>query len=121
VLTRLHARYGKNDMKDDLRFREAKPVTGGREQWGKQGLEYGAVPSDRNFFQARFAIRHWWTAPITCKNPVRNVWGGPPGGGYQATLAAGRTAFAPRGKVELAAMIGRDLWEIGFKKQAAKK
>src|SRR6476469_2727232 len=25
VLTRLHARYGKTDMKDDLRFREAKP------------------------------------------------------------------------------------------------
>src|SRR5262245_44857508 len=33
VLTRLHARYGKSDMKDDLRFREAKPITGGREQW----------------------------------------------------------------------------------------
>jgi len=32
VLTRLHARYGKADMKDDLRFREAKPVTGGREE-----------------------------------------------------------------------------------------
>src|SRR5439155_3504279 len=42
VLTRLHARYGKADMKDDLRFREAKPVTGGREQWAKDGLEYGA-------------------------------------------------------------------------------
>src|SRR5205814_4708839 len=45
VLTRLHARYGKGDMKDDLRFREAKPVTGGREQWNQQGantgIEYG--------------------------------------------------------------------------------
>src|SRR5215813_2727282 len=53
VLTRLHARYGKTDMKDDLRFREAKPVTGGREQWAKDGIEYGAKPSQQNFFQAR--------------------------------------------------------------------
>ena len=43
VLTRLHARYGKKDMKDDLRFREAKAVTGGREMYGKKGIEYGAV------------------------------------------------------------------------------
>src|SRR5262245_25537277 len=45
VLTRLHARYGKGDMKDDLRFKEAKAITGGREMWSKQGLEYGATPS----------------------------------------------------------------------------
>ena len=118
VLTRLHARYGKADMKDDLRFREGKPVTGGREQWGKQGLEYGAVPSAQNFFQARYAIRHWWTGPIKCTSPQRGVWGGPPDGNSQPTIAAGRTAFAPRGKLELASVIGRDLWEIGYKKQA---
>jgi hypothetical protein len=118
TLTRLHARYGKDDMKDDLRFREAKPVTGGREQWSRQGLEYGATPSTNNFFQARYAIRHWWTGPMKCKSPVRGVWGGPPDGAYHQTIAAGRTAFAPRGKIELAAMINRDLWEIGYKKKA---
>ena len=120
VLTRLHARYGKTDMKDDLRFREAKAVTGGREQWSKQGLEYGAVPSAQNFFQARFAIRHRWTGKIACKSPQRGVWGGPPDGAYTATIAAGRTAFAPRGKLELATVIGRDLWEINYKKAAPK-
>ena len=116
VLTRLHARYGKTDMKDDLRFREAKPVTGGREQWGKDGLEYSAVPSVQNFFQARFAVRHYWTGPIACKTPQRNVWGGPPDGNATSTIAAGKTAFAPRGKLELATVINRDLWEIGYKK-----
>ncbi len=116
VLTRLHARYGKTDMKDDLRFREAKPVTGGREQWGKGGLEYGAIPSNQNFFQARFAVRHYWTGPMACTNPQRNIWGGPPDGGRQATIAAGKTAFAPRGKLELATVINRDLWEINYKK-----
>ena len=119
VLTRLHARYGRTDMKDDLRFREGKPMTGGREQWSKNGLEYGAVPSAQNFFQARFAIRHYWTGHIACKNPQRNVWGGPPDGNPTSTIAAGRTAFAPRGKLELAAVINRDLWEINYKKKAA--
>jgi hypothetical protein len=120
VLTRLHARYGKSDMKDDLRFQAGKPVTGGREQWGKQGIEYGAVPSQQNYFQARYAIRHWWTGPIKCQNPQRGLWGGPPDGNYGGAIAAGRTAFAPRGKIELAAVIGRDLWEINYKKKAAK-
>jgi hypothetical protein len=116
VLTRLHARYGKHDMKDDLRFREAPPVTGGREQWGKKGIEYGAVPSAQNFFQARYAIRHWWSGPIKCAKPQRGVWGGPPDGRVNNVLAAGRTAFAPRGKLQLASVINRDLWEIGVKR-----
>ena len=121
VLTRLHARYGKDDMTDDLRFREAPPVTGGREQWSKSGIEYGATPSQQNYFQARYAIRYWWTGPIKCQNPRRGVWGGPPDGAYHQTLAAGRTAFAPRGKLDLAASINRDLWEIGYRKKASPK
>ena len=116
VLTRLHARYGKSDMKDDLRFREAKPVTGGREEYAKDGIEYGAKPSQQNFFQARYAVRHWWAGPIACKNPQRGVWGGPPDGGGQQTIAASKIAFAPRGRLELGTVIGRDLWEIGYKK-----
>ncbi len=119
VLTRLHARYGKSDMKDDLRFREARPVTGGREQWSKNGLEYGATPSQQNYFQARYAIRHWWTGPIRCDNPVRGVWGGPPDGNYQPTIAASKLAFAPRGKLEVAGVIKRDLWEIGLRKDSS--
>jgi len=118
VLTRLHARYGRSDMKDDLRFREAKPVTGGREQWSKNGLEYGAVASAQNFFQARYAIRHWWTGPIRCQTPVRGVWGGPPDGNYQPTLAASKLAFAPRGKLDVASVVKRDLWEIGLRRDA---
>jgi hypothetical protein len=117
VLTRLHARYGKADMKDDLRFKEAKPVTGGREVYTREtGLEYAAVPSSENYFQARYAIRHWWTGPIKCKNPQRGQWGGPPDGNDPGTIAAEKTAFAPRGKISVPNLIGRDLWEIGLKK-----
>jgi hypothetical protein len=119
VMTRLHVRYGMQDIKDDLRFSEAKPVTGGREQYSKQGIEYGAVDSKQNFFQARYAIRHWWTGPIKCKHPTRGVWGGPPVEDIvdgDDTITATKIAFVPRGKVQLATLIKRDLWEIGFKK-----
>ena len=121
VLTRLHARYGKSDMKDDLRFREAKPITGGREQWSKQGLEYGASPASQNNFQARYAIRHWWTGPMKCAKPQRGVWGGPPDGGYRNTIAASKLAYAPRGRLALDTVIKRDLWEIGYKKSSSSK
>ncbi|MBX3154753.1 MAG: DUF2330 domain-containing protein [Deltaproteobacteria bacterium] len=119
VLTRLHARYGKDDMKDDLRFKEAKPVTGGREQWGAKGLEYGATPSSQNYFQARYAIRHWWTGPVRCEKPQRGRWGGPPDGNGTKIIAADKTAFAPRGKLALGSVIARDLTEIGVKRTAA--
>ena len=105
-------------MKDDLRFREAAPIAGGREVWSKQGLQYGASPAAENNFQARYAIRYWWTGPMKCKNPQRGVWGGPPNGGNNQVIAANKTAFAPRGKLELAGVIKRDLWEIGYKKAA---
>jgi hypothetical protein len=124
VLTRLHARYGKDDMKDDLRFKAAKPVTGGREQWNDKGaLEIGATASEQNFFQARYAIRHAWTGPVTCANPVRGRWGGPPPEAYgqDRPTPAKQTAFAPRGKIALASMIGRDLTEIGVTKANAPK
>jgi hypothetical protein len=84
--------------------------------WSRTGLEYNAQPSSQNYFQARYAIRHWWTGPIACANPRRGVWGGPPNGGANQVIAASKTAFAPRGKLQLASEINRDLWEIGFKK-----
>jgi hypothetical protein len=117
VLTRLHARYGKKDMKDDLRFREAKPVVGGREMMNDKGtIEYATKDSTESFFQARYAIRYPWTGPMKCKKPQRNIWGGPPNGNMPQLIAATGTAYAPRGRLQLANVIRRDLWEIGFKR-----
>src|SRR4029077_4677745 len=79
-------------------------------------VESGPNPSAQNSFQRRSAIRHWWTGPITCANPQRGVWGGPPDGNYQGTIAAEKVAFAPRGNIALDQVIGRVLWEIGYKK-----
>jgi hypothetical protein len=116
VLTRLHARYGKADMKDDLRFREATPIVGGRETPSQGKLEQGSSSGPVNYFQARYAIRNWWTGPINCQHPTRGVWGGPPNGRANQVIAATKTAFAPRGKLQLASVIKRDISEIGVKK-----
>ncbi|MCW5804931.1 MAG: DUF2330 domain-containing protein [Deltaproteobacteria bacterium] len=35
----------------------------------------GAAPAGVNAFQARYAIRHRWTGPVTCAHPDRGRWG----------------------------------------------
>jgi hypothetical protein len=115
VLTRLHARYGK-DIKDDLIFKAAAPIVGGREHVvSGTKLEEGSQPSSVNNFQGRYAIRHKWTGPVACKDPKRGVWGGPPGGGYNPPAPALGLAFAPRGTVKLPSSIKGDVPEIGLK------
>ena len=118
VLTRLHARYGK-ELKDDLVFKVAQPIVGGREQVidpSTQKLEEGAQPSSINNFQGRYTIRYPWTGPIACANPRRGIWGGPPSGGKPPTSPGLGLAFAPRGQVQLASAIVRtDVPELGLK------
>jgi hypothetical protein len=106
VLTRLHARYTKDVLGDDLFFRAAPPIVGGRELLtdGKT-LERGAVPSGQNNFQARYAIRHPWTGPIKCAHPRRGIWGGPHGGGRPETTAAPRLGLQQAGDVQLASLV----------------
>ncbi len=116
VLTRLHARYGK-DLKDDLVFKAAPPIVGGREfVTSGDKLEEGAKPAGANNLQGRYIIRHRWTGAITCKDPVRNRWGGPPNGGAPQPQAALELAFAPRGQVQLPTAIKQDVPEIGLTK-----
>jgi MYXO-CTERM domain-containing protein len=120
VLTRLHARYGKGALGDDLVFRTAAPIVGGREMPGSAGtLEQGAQPSSYNNFQGRYAIRHAWIGPVACANPRRGIWGGPPGGGEPRPMPATELAFAPRDKLALASIVAQDVPEIGVKAGAA--
>jgi len=123
VITRLHARYGKEDVQDDLVFQVAPPIVGGRERMGVASspgtaapkLEEGAVASSYNNFQARYAMRHAWTGEITCEHPVRGIWGGPPGGGSAPlSKAATNLAFAARGNVSLTAMVPAGIPELGI-------
>jgi len=121
VLTRLHARYTRDAVGDDLVFREAPPLVGGREQRRADGsLETSAVVSSdagyaTNGFQGRYAVRHAWAGPIACVAPVRNVWGGPPNGidNGGAKPAVG-LAYAPRVNVQLASFLRTDVSALGI-------
>ncbi len=116
ILTRLHARYNKADLGEDLVFREAEAIAGGREFLAAEGkLEEGSVTSRTNNFQGRYAIRHEWTGKITCKDPRRGIWGGPPRGHSVAqTQSATNLAFAARGNVSLASMVPAGIPELGM-------
>jgi MYXO-CTERM domain-containing protein len=109
TLTRLHVRYGKDELADDLVFRAAPAVIGGREERGADGrLDHDARAGGANAFQARYAIRHEWMGPITCDRPVRGRWGGPPQGAGAPPLAARGLAFAPRGKLRVDELLAGD-------------
>jgi len=121
VLTRLHARYSKESLGKDLVFRAAPPIAGGRERMSTGGqLEEGSQSSSVNNFQARYAIRHPWTGPITCANPVRGRWGGPPGDTETRPTPQSATdlGFKPRKAVQLASFLQKDLGELGVKAAA---
>ena len=116
VLTRLHTRYTNGALANDLVFKTAGPLMGGREKLLPNGqLERGAFTSEdkpantpplpyrsyQNEFQARYAIRHAWQGPITCEKPMRDRWGGPwPDAGLSSPdpAAATKLAYAPRDK-----------------------
>jgi hypothetical protein len=119
TLTRLHTRYDKSTLSEDLVFRKAPPVVGGREfviDEDSGGLEQGTKPDSSNNFQARYAIRHPWTGPIDCEDPARGIWGGPPGEGEPApkTKAATDLAAASRGQVSLASATLSPVRELGL-------
>jgi hypothetical protein len=91
VVTRLHARYARDTLGDDLHFRPASPIVGGRE-----GMEEGAKPDSTNNFQGRYVIRHKWSGAVACANPRFGEWGGPPDGNQPMPVPALDLAFAPR-------------------------
>jgi hypothetical protein len=108
VLTRLHARYSKETLSEDLIFREAKPAMGGRANWNGTNGDEGASVSQTtesgiNNFQGRYIIRHYWDKPVACQSPQYDQWGGPPANSnIRATPTAAKgLASAPRGKVVL--------------------
>ena len=120
VLTRLHARYSKDSLGEDLVFKEAPAITGGREvRSDGNRLEQGSRPGGTNNFQGRYAIRHPWKGPVACKEPRFGLWGGPPDPQQKKTLAATGLAFAPRGDVRLAEFIAQDVPELGLQGKAA--
>ena len=79
TLTRLHYRYTRETLGEDLVFRAAPPVVGGRGIPDPNGvMEQAVQPSASNQFQGRYAMLHPWMGPVACNAPQRGSWGGPP-------------------------------------------
>ncbi len=116
VLTRLHTRYDKQTLSEDLVFHEAGPVVGGRSTWDGTAMEMpGEVkPDASNNFQGRYIIRHYWAGPVKCSDPRWGVWGGPPTGGGSSPTAATDLANAPRGQVHLKRVVRSALPQLGL-------
>ena len=117
VLTRLHARYDKSSMGEDLVFRAAKPIVGGREfLTNGKSLEQGSRPNSLNNFQARYAIRYPWTGPVACKEPIYGRWGGAPADkvaeGVKATQG---TAFVARDPAKVEKLAESSIAELQVK------
>ena len=118
VLTRLHARYGK-DVKDDLVFSAAPPIVGGREFVQPTAASSRRARSRRatNNFQGRYAIRHPWTgadraASTRCAASGAGRRPSSRQHDQRGVKPALDLAFAPRGEVQLAEVVMRDVPEI---------
>jgi hypothetical protein len=76
--------------------------------------------SGPNNFQARYIIRHYWTKPLTCKDPQLGVWGGPVDAPDSAAPVspAKCLATAPRGTVSLGKEVRSPVPLLGLEGQA---
>jgi MYXO-CTERM domain-containing protein len=80
TLTRLHYRYGPESLGEDLVFRTATPIVGGRGIPDASGALDATVQTQTagysvNTFQGRYVILHPWTEATTCAAPARGIWG----------------------------------------------
>ncbi len=117
VLTRLHARYDKTSLGEDLVFKAAPAIVGGREfLTNGKDLEQGNRPDGFNNFQARYAIRYPWKGKVECKNPVYGRWGGPPEGAQaQGTKSVQDSAFVARDPSKVEALAESPIAELSVK------
>jgi hypothetical protein len=82
TLTRLHARYTKDMLGEDLVFQTASGITGGRGIPDTKGnLDQAVMQNSGSYsdFQGRYVILHPWDKAISCMTPQRGLWGGPSG------------------------------------------
>jgi len=84
LLTRMHARYGKEDVSQDLVFRAASMIKGGVGGSGGAQAATADTPEPFSTFQGRYIIHNRWSGEIACDDPVRGRW-----------IAAGLTDSAP--------------------------
>ncbi len=94
VLTRLHGRFEPDLKNPDIMFQKAEPIVGGMGTPDQKGnLQPTVYAPGANVFQGRYVMLNKWKGKITCKNPQRGYWGGPPNGGMPPATPAGGPKF----------------------------
>jgi hypothetical protein len=116
LITRLHARYDKDTLTEDLIFKEAPGLIGGHADGGPVGSparEQGAAYSS---FQGRYVILHDWAGPVRCEAPRYGIWGGPPqaDGKLPPLQSAIEPASVVRGRHDLARSIRTPVPSLGI-------
>ncbi|MCB9742459.1 MAG: DUF2330 domain-containing protein [Alphaproteobacteria bacterium] len=102
VLTRLHYRYSPSSLGEDLVFKAAPPIVGGRGMPDTEGSlgEQQPGPGPRNAFQGRYVILNRWAGDFNCEAPVWGRWGGPHGATAGRATAAPSALTRPRSPLE---------------------
>ena len=124
TLTRLHARYTKEMLGEDLVFQQAPAIMGGRDVPGRDGKLPQEVTSSPGFnnFQGRYVILHAWDKPIACQEPMRGYWGGPSGTRGSTPMTQGSSNGALTGATpkagDLPALVAESLPAIGVTARA---
>jgi hypothetical protein len=129
VLTRMHTRYDKATLSEDLVFRAAQPMIGGTANGDGTNADEGARQSTdgHSRFQGRYIIRHYWEGPVACQNPRWGIWTGPPmdPSGYRTSpgvpagsagpQTAGDLANAKRGVFTLSSVVRTPVPSLNLK------
>ena len=114
TLTRLHYRYGRRGLPNDLVFRPASPMAGGIESATARRLSVQSRRSNENGFRVRFIAQHRWRGPSTCSNPRRGRWGSrSPGGSYAASE---HTEWPSERPIPLGAWIRSTVPQLGIRR-----
>ena len=104
TLTRLHARYTAKQLGEELIFQTSPSIIGGvgmpRGEEGRLPNEGVQIRRHGDQFQGRYVILNRWNEELTCSEPRRGVWGGPPGE-EERVHTAQETAFVRRGRYKL--------------------
>lgn len=108
TLTRLHLRYSKESLTDDLVFKAADPIAGGVPEVPKTGA------AKENRFQGRYVVTHPFDV-----NQCHRYWGGGAAGGFisaPTTLAGtqGKQASANKLTEPLLSYLKTDVPELGL-------
>lgn len=110
TITRLHTRYSKDTVGEDLRFEYGEPLAGGTPE--PFTTPDGTRIPDLNRFQGRYIIRNPWTGGVTCPDPRFGDWSG----GARDFSTSSNTSGVPLKKtpMELSQVLRTDLDELNI-------